>query len=66
MLRNIKLLSILHDTARMYLKFGQITEFFYHFLFKIGLIGASPPWKVIDAVTLILITAVVRARYKLG
>lgn len=66
MLWNIKLLSILHDTARMYLKFGQITECFYHFLFKMGLIGASPPCEVIDAITLILITTVIITRYILG
>lgn len=43
-------------TANMPLKFGQIAEFFYYFLFKMGLIGTCPLWKIIDAVTLTLIT----------
>lgn len=40
----------------MPLKFGQIAESFYYFLFKMGLIGAYPLWKIIDAITLTLIT----------
>lgn len=43
-------------TAKMPLKFGQIADFFYYFLFKMGLIGTCPLWKIIDAVTLTLIT----------
>lgn len=43
-------------TAKMPLKFGQIAEFFYDFLFKMGLIGAYPLWKIIDAVTLTSVT----------
>lgn len=43
-------------TIKMPLKFGQIAEFFYDSLFKMGLIGAYPLWRVIDAVTLTPIT----------
>lgn len=42
----------------MYLKFGQIKGFFYCFFFKMGLIGAYPPWKILDAITLTLVTMV--------
>ena len=55
---SIRLLSVVYDAAKAYLKCGQTAEFFYCFLFKMRLIGAYPPWKIINAITLTLITTV--------